>query len=66
MSEVKYKRKTKENKPVVAICYDFDKTLSPDDMQAQGYIQSVGYNVNEFWKESNTRATKNEMDQNLA
>lgn len=32
-------RKKKEDKPVVAICYDFDKTLSPDDMQAQGYIQ---------------------------
>lgn len=31
-------RKSKEDKPVVAICYDFDKTLSPDDMQAQGYI----------------------------
>lgn len=66
MSEVKYKRKTKESKPVVAICYDFDKTLSPDDMQAQGYIQSVGYNVDEFWKESNARAATNEMDQNLA
>lgn len=26
-------RKSKEDKPVVAICYDFDKTLSPDDMQ---------------------------------
>lgn len=38
----KFIRKTKESKPVVAICYDFDKTLSPDDMQAQGYIQSVG------------------------
>ena len=28
---------TKENEteyPVLAICYDFDKTLSPDDMQA--------------------------------
>ena len=34
----------KENEtdnPVLAICYDFDKTLSPDDMQAQGYIQSI-------------------------
>lgn len=41
-------RKTKENKPVIAICYDFDKTLSPDDMQAQGYIQSVGYEVESF------------------
>ncbi|MDU8009022.1 MAG: haloacid dehalogenase-like hydrolase, partial [Veillonella sp.] len=29
--------------PVLAMCYDFDKTLTPDDMQAQGFIQSVGY-----------------------
>lgn len=54
------------DKPILAICYDFDKTLSPDDMQAQGYIQSIGYKVEEFWKESNKRAEDNEMDQNLA
>lgn len=40
-----FERKTKEDRPVLAICYDFDKTLSPDDMQAQRYIQSVGYEV---------------------
>ena len=49
MSKNEFERKTKEAKPVIAICYDFDKTLSPDDMQAQGYIQSVGYDVEEFW-----------------
>ena len=59
-------RKTKEGRPVLAICYDFDKTLSPDDMQAQGYIQSVGYEVESFWKESNGLAESNDMDQNLA
>ena len=59
-------RKHKEDKPVVAICYDFDKTLSPDDMQAQGYIQSVGYEVDTFWRESNGLAENNDMDQNLA
>ncbi len=62
----KTERKQKEDWPVLAICYDFDKTLSPDDMQAQGYIQSVNYNVPDFWKESNELAERNNMDQNLA
>ena len=61
-----YKRERKEEKPVLAICYDFDKTLSPDDMQAQGFIQSVGYDVETFWKKSNGLASDNDMDQNLA
>ena len=61
-----YERKQKEDRPVLAICYDFDKTLSPDDMQAQGYIQSVGYDVADFWKESNELAEDNDMDSNLA
>lgn len=61
-----FERKTKEGRPVLAICYDFDKTLSPDDMQAQGYIQSVGYEVESFWTESNGLAESNDMDQNLA
>lgn len=59
-------RKTKEDKPVIAICYDFDKTLTPDDMQAQGYIQSVGYEVASFWRETNEFAQANEMDSNLS
>ena len=52
--------------PTLAVCYDFDRTLSPDDMQAQGYIQSVGYDVKNFWKESNELAKGNDMDANLA
>ena len=55
-----------KNMPVLAICYDFDNTLSPDNMQAQGYIQSVGCDVNEFWREANVLATDNDMDGNLA
>lgn len=66
MEKKEFERKFKEDKPVVAICYDFDKTLSPDDMQAQGYIQSVGYDIEEFWKKSNGLASTNDMDQNLA
>ena len=66
MEEKGFVRKRKEDKPVVAICYDFDKTLSPDDMQSQGFIQSVGWDVPKFWKESNGMAQTNGMDQNLA
>jgi hypothetical protein len=54
------------NQPIIAICYDFDKTLSPDDMQAQGFIQSIGIDVEDFWRKSNTLAKDNNMDQNLA
>ncbi|MBQ2101204.1 MAG: haloacid dehalogenase-like hydrolase [Lachnospiraceae bacterium] len=56
----------RDGNKVLAICYDFDKTLSPTDMQAQGYIQSVGYDVDEFWKKTNALASANEMDSNLA
>ena len=69
MGEVRrmIERRTKEDKPVLAICYDFDKTLSPDDMQAQGYIQAVyDGDVIAFWDECKTLAEKNEMDSNLA
>ena len=61
-----FERKQKENRPVLAICYDFDKTLSPDDMQAQGFIQSLGYEVPAFWQEVNEFAVAHEMDSNLA
>ena len=63
---MEYERKTKEALPVLAICYDFDKTLTPDNMQAQGYIQSVGYDVQRFWDETDKMAHENGMDSNLA
>lgn len=41
------------------MCYDLDKILSPDDMQAQGYIQAVfAGDVAAFWQESNEPTTK--------
>ena len=60
-------RRTREDRPVVAICYDFDKTLSPDNMQAQGYLQAINYdNQGEFWKETMELALSHEMDSTLA
>ena len=63
---MEYKRKSKEALPVLAMCYDFDKTLSPDNMQAQGYIQSVGYDIDQFWHEADELAAANDMDCNLS
>ncbi|MBR0119531.1 MAG: haloacid dehalogenase-like hydrolase [Eubacterium sp.] len=65
MTDYEYMRKQREDTPVLAICYDFDKTLSPDDMQAQGYIQSIDYDVSEFWHRANMLSQENEMDSNL-
>ena len=56
----------KTTNTVLAVCYDFDKTLTPTDMQAQGYIQSVGYDVEEFWAKTNRLSEANDMDGNLA
>lgn len=56
----------RERKPRMAICYDFDKTLSPDDMQTFTLIPSFGIDKGEFWGESNELAKKNLMDNNLA
>lgn len=38
----------REKTPRMAICYDFDKTLSPDDMQTFTLIPSLGMDNSEF------------------
>lgn len=54
----------KEN--ILAICYDFDRTLTPCEMQAQGYIQQINENVEDFWELSTRLAIENQMDPNLS
>lgn len=62
---VKTARREIEGRPVLAVCYDFDRTLSPENMQ-DGYIRAVDYDVDSFWAESNRLAEDHCMDQNLA
>ncbi|MBQ9625036.1 MAG: haloacid dehalogenase-like hydrolase [Clostridia bacterium] len=50
----------------MALCYDFDKTLSPDNMQTFDLIPSFDIDANEFWEQSNKLARENLMDDNLA
>ena len=40
------------NRPIVALIYDFDGTLSPGNMQEFGFIQAIGKKPVEFWQES--------------
>ncbi len=41
-----------KKKPIVALIYDFDGTLSPGNMQEFGFIQAVGKTPEVFWKMS--------------
>lgn len=45
-----------EKRSVLALLYDFDKTLCTKDMQEYTFIPKVGLEPEEFWLESNKLA----------
>lgn len=53
-------------KPIIAIMYDFDKTLCTRDMQEYTFIPSVGMKAEEFWQLSKVVSTTEVMDSILA
>ena len=52
--------------PIVAILYDFDKTLCTTDMQNYSFIPSLGMTPDEFWPVANNFGFANGMDGILA
>lgn len=50
----------------MAICYDFDGTLSPGNMQEYGFMDSLKTTSIKFWAKSNKFAKDNSADLNLA
>ena len=52
--------------PIVALIYDFDKTLSPRDMQEYGFIPGLNMEPNAFWGLCREVALKSNMDGILA
>ena len=52
----------KENKPIIALIYDFDGTLSPRNMQEYSFIQAIGQNDKEFWGKAQEMADKQDSD----
>lgn len=53
-------------KPIIAIMYDFDKTLCTRDMQEYTFIPGVGLSTKEFWQQSSDLAQNEKMDRILA
>ena len=53
-------------KPIIALLYDFDKTLCTQDMQNYAFIPSLGMAPAAFWKEANEFGYAQHMDGILA
>ena len=58
--------KMKKNQSVIALMYDFDKTLCTKDMQEYTFIPNVGLTAREFWDEATLLAKTKKMDSILA
>ena len=55
----------KKNLIKVAICYDFDGTLAPGNMQEYGFMNALGTTPDEFWGKSDKLADETKADKNL-
>ena len=55
-----------EDRPVAALIYDFDKTLSPRDMQEYSFIPGVNMQPEAFWGECRKVQSECGMDSVLA
>ena len=53
-------------KPIVAIMYDFDKTLSTTDMQNYMFIPALGMKPDEFWGATGEFSKKSEVERILS
>lgn len=51
---------------IIAIMYDFDKTLCARDMQEYTFFPSLGIDANSFWNEDNRLRENCKMDQVLS
>lgn len=56
----------RKKKIKIAICYDFDGTLSPGNMQEHSLLPSLNQNPKKFWKEVKEFSQKNNMNEILA
>lgn len=53
-------------KPIIAVMYDFDKTLCTKDMQEYSFIPKLGMDSLDFWQEVTALAQQEKMDRILS
>ena len=53
-------------RPIIALLYDFDKTLCTTDMENYTFIPELGYTPAQFWQKANSFGRDNHMDGLLA
>jgi hypothetical protein len=53
-------------KPIIALLYDFDKTLCTTDMQNYSFIPSLNIKPQEFWSAADALSHREHMDELLA
>ena len=53
-------------RPIIALLYDFDKTLCTTDMENYTFIPELGYTPAQFWQKANGFGRDNHMDGLLA
>lgn len=51
-----------KKRPIVALIYDFDGTLSPGNMQEFGFIQAIGKDKAEFWAKNKKLSEENDAN----
>jgi len=49
-----------KNKPIIALIYDFDGTLSSGNMQEYEFMKAIGIDKDNFWKETDELSQKND------
>ena len=53
-------------RPIIALIYDFDKTLSPRDMQEYGFMAGINMEAADFWGKCREFAVRHKADGILA
>lgn len=56
----------RQKKFTIALCYDFDGTLSPHNMQEYSFIPKLQQQPEKFWSDASMTAKKNDCDLILA